>query len=327
MATYQGIKGRTVQNLASDPPAAVGQGQVWYNTATDALKTSIGVGAWAAGNTYPTVVAYVSNCGTQTASVCASGKATNPIPGSPTTTASNEYDGTSWAATGVVGTARYGTGTSGVGTQTAALFTGGYEPANSVKTEEYNGSTWTEVNSLNTTQQYQMQSAGSPQTAAVAVSGSPTSVCEEYDGTSWATSPGALNTAGFFGGGCGTLTATIAAAGQNRTTNAEEYDGSTWTAVNAFPTATSRVSMCGIQTAAIYAGGQSPPPSIVNLSGNYDGTSWSAGPTIGTAREIMGGAGTQTKALMVGGGNPAPTANNLVEEFNLAGTIQTITSS
>ena len=172
-----------------------------------------------------------------------------------------------------------------------------------------------------------MQSAGSPQTAAVAVSGSPTSVCEEYDGTSWATSPGALNTAGFFGGGCGTLTATIAAAGQNRTTNAEEYDGSTWTAVNAFPTATSRVSMCGIQTAASYAGGQSPPPSIVNLSGNYDGTSWSAGPTIGTAREIMGGAGTQTKALMVGGGNPAPTANNLVEEFNLAGTIQTITSS
>jgi len=172
-----------------------------------------------------------------------------------------------------------------------------------------------------------MQSSGGPAAAAVAVSGHPTSVCEEYDGTSWATNPTALNAAGYFGGGAGTQTAALAAAGQNRTTNAEEYNGSAWSAVNAFPTATSRIAMCGIQTAAIYAGGQSPPPSIVNTSGNYDGTSWSAGPSVGTAREIMGAAGTQTKALMVGGGNPAPTANDLVEEFNLVATIQTVTST
>ena len=36
MADYKGIKGFKVQSLASDPTGP--EGQVWYNTATTALK-------------------------------------------------------------------------------------------------------------------------------------------------------------------------------------------------------------------------------------------------------------------------------------------------
>jgi len=321
MSTYQEIKGRTVQNLASDPPGAAGQGQVWYNTTTDIFKVAVGIGAWASADTYPTTISYVSNCGTQTASVCATGKTPAPT----IVATCNEYDGTSWAASNDVGTGRYGTGTSGVGSQTAALLIGGYEPGESVLTEEYNGSTWTAGGALNTTQLYPFLSAGGPATAAVAVSGFPTSVCEEYNGASWSASPGALGTAGYFGGGCGTLTAALAAGGPNRDTNAEEYDGSTWTAVTAVPSAVKRQSMVGIQTLAMYAGGQSPAPAILTTAVNYDGTSWAAAPSLGTGREIMGGAGTQGKAVVVGGNEP--TISDKVEEYNLVGTVQTITST
>ena len=37
MSEYKGIKGLTIQEVASDPPAPL-EGQVWYNTTTSVLK-------------------------------------------------------------------------------------------------------------------------------------------------------------------------------------------------------------------------------------------------------------------------------------------------
>ena len=51
MATYKGIKGESVQTLASDPsPAASVEGQLWYNSTSGTYKiAAAGTGAWASG--------------------------------------------------------------------------------------------------------------------------------------------------------------------------------------------------------------------------------------------------------------------------------------
>jgi hypothetical protein len=53
-----------------------------------------------------------------------------------------------WASGTNLNTARRSVG--GNGTQTAALASGGADPANTGATELYNGSSWTEVSDLNT---------------------------------------------------------------------------------------------------------------------------------------------------------------------------------
>jgi hypothetical protein len=68
----------------------------------------------------------------------------------PTTAATEEYDGTSWATSpGSLNTARYAL--AGAGTQTAALAFGGTVPPQTGATEEWNG-------------------AGSPQTKTITAS-------------------------------------------------------------------------------------------------------------------------------------------------------------
>ena len=56
------------------------------------------------------------------------------------------------------------------------------------------------------------------------------------------------------------------------------------------------VAGCGIQTAALVAGG-GVGSGLVEL---YDGTNWTATTAMNTARSYMGGCGTQTAALFFG---------------------------
>ena len=68
MGTYKGIQGFTVQSLASDPPASIGQGQLWYNSASNVWKIgSVGAGAWASGGSKNNYMTDGMGCGTQTA--------------------------------------------------------------------------------------------------------------------------------------------------------------------------------------------------------------------------------------------------------------------
>jgi hypothetical protein len=34
MSTYKEIFGKQIKNLSSDPPAAISEGQIWYNTSS-----------------------------------------------------------------------------------------------------------------------------------------------------------------------------------------------------------------------------------------------------------------------------------------------------
>jgi hypothetical protein len=116
------------------------------------------------------------------------------------TTATEKYDGTSWASANNMNTKRQLL--SGCGTQTAGLAFGGLEPTPFTvlaATEEYNGATW--ANSNNMVSASRNAAGAGIQTAALAFGGtsdganplSPT-LTQEYNGSSWTTTPGSLNT-------------------------------------------------------------------------------------------------------------------------------------
>ena len=118
MTTYKALKGKKVKFLASDPPAAVAEGQVWYNGAD--YKTSVKEAAWANGGNLGTARYGGGSAGTQTAALYMSGG------NAPIVTNVEKYDGSSWSAETVVpaGASK----TNGAGTQTAALMIGGGTP-------------------------------------------------------------------------------------------------------------------------------------------------------------------------------------------------------
>ena len=125
MADYTELRGLKVKYLSSDPSPGT-KGDVWYNTAGQ-LKAYVGRPAWSAGTPLSTGRNLLGRAGTQTTGLAISGY---HVPSSPEVTANVEaYDGTGWAETGNVNTARYGM--QGDGTQTAAIIAGGINPGGS----------------------------------------------------------------------------------------------------------------------------------------------------------------------------------------------------
>ena len=143
MTTYKEIFGKYVQVLASDPTAAVSEGQIWYNSTTGTFKSSVSVNAWSSGGNLNTARPK-SGAGTQTAALAFGGYITGVVDNS------EEYNGSSWAEGNNLNTARQKL--AGAGTQTAGLGCGGYVPGSGAidSSEEYNGTSWTEGNNLNT---------------------------------------------------------------------------------------------------------------------------------------------------------------------------------
>jgi hypothetical protein len=338
MATYQGIKGRTVQNLASDPPAALGAGQVWFNTTSNTLKTTVGVAAWASGGN--TVDANMNNgaAGILTAALRIGGY-TGPTGNQ---SVCSEYDGTTWTeVNNIIGGGNSGL-RSGIGTQTAAFAAAGNGSSNSA-VEEYDGTCWTaNAASLNTgrTAAYN----GGITSAAWICGGAPgnKTESEEFDGTSWAASPGSLNEGREDGAGLGTQTAALIVCGHDApppfTDYVEEFNGSTWSVANVYPLSlTANVGNIGTQTAGMVTTGTSawpPVPYATQLKSqttNYDGTSWATTASTTYARKYACGGGTNTAAWVACGviptTFPATAGSNVCEEFTVADTVQTITAT
>ena len=83
-------------------------------------------------------------------------------------------------------TSRFGTDTSNLHFQTAAIYFGGERPSASAKTESWDGTSWTEVNDLNTAR-YGIGGSGG-QSLGMAAGGFTTddvAVVESWNGTSW----------------------------------------------------------------------------------------------------------------------------------------------
>jgi hypothetical protein len=326
MTTYKALKGKKIKFLASDPPATVGEGQMWYN-GTD-YKTAIFTEAWASGGNLPAATGENGGSGTQTAALSWGGNLGSPG----YTNASNSYDGSSWTSAPTLSTARRSIG-SGWGTSTSAGTAGGILDNTSLtnNTEEYDGSSWSEtanypsviaaVRCVGATQNAGLGIGGNNSTAGV-------KTCNEYDGSSW-TAGGTLNRpsgAGEAMHGFGTQTAAIGAGGyphQNDTRGkqSEEYDGSSWTATNPLIEESYGGGSFGTVNAGGTAGG------IGNTTGfqRFDGTSYTAGPSMGAAAYVMGSGNNSTQtAGIVFGGNPKQAGT---EEFTAEFLVKTLTDS
>jgi len=292
----------------------------------NASFNTITAAAWAAGGNLNTARAraggMLGSDSTQNASMAFGGQA-----GTAVQNKNEEYNGTSWAESGDLGTARrwhYG-----AGSQTAALCAGGVTSAAASpvvgNTEEYDGSSWSEVTNMGTGR-YNGGSGGI-QTAAFVTGGSPapsyTDATEEYDGTNWTAGGAMLVSKGYYGGG-GTLTAGIVMGMSTGSKSSYEYDGSSWTAGGTMVRGGSQSTYAGLQTDGISFGG-----TPTTLTEGYDGTAWSTRPSMGTARYALAGkSGTSTSALGCGGEVTPQT--NATEEFTgetTAVNVKTLTQS
>ena len=335
MATYKQIFGKQVKFLSADPPAASGEGQVWYNSTSNTFKTSLNLGGvWSSGNALNTGRLALGGTGTQAAGFAISGILGHPTSSPPNmVTQSEDYDGTSWTVAPSVGAGRYTMGTAG--TQTAALINKGYGPSAPAlsSTETYDGSSWT----AGTASNFYATNVGSggTQTSAVIFAGSEapgiTDRTEEWDGSTW-TNTGTLGTARYqmSGNNIGTQTAGLAAGGLSpappAATKTEHYDGSSWTAGGTIPgSGNGNAARFGLQTAAIMASGSYAPTTAAF---SYDGTAWAVIGSIATGRGQSAGCGSTTAGVMFGGEISPQVGQILSEEYNDPTiSIQTVTTS
>jgi hypothetical protein len=335
MTDYKTIHGRQIKAIASDPPAAVGKGQVWYNSTSGDFKASVKVEAWSSGGAHPTANRHGFASGTQTAALYASGYV-GPQPAPPANlmlATSFEYDGSSWTSGGNVNSRAFIGGSCG--TQTASLKMGGNMPsgANRGEVEEYNGTSWAEQNDLPTGTQ--TNTGIGIQTAALSVSGgADTDITLEYDGASWTAGGNLSGSARVRGFGSGTQTAGMYSGGALGTspyavqTAVEQYDGSSWSSLPAsLNTGQSGYTSNNVGTSsrdtAIVAGGHAgSPASVTGVTQIYDGSTWRTAPSMATARQTSL-TGDSSAALAVAGGANITT----VEEFSAVDTVKVITDS
>jgi hypothetical protein len=243
-------------------------------------------------------------------------------PGGTLSSATEEYNGSTWSGGGNMATATAQSGAAG--TQTAAIQgKGGVNNAPTFTatniSQEYNGSTWTSGNNALNTQASIFGGSAGTQTAAILMGG-PAGQSEEYDGTSW-TAGGTMNTSRInITGGSGTVSSAIGVGGgaSSPSTDAEQYDGSAWTTITS--------SVVGVRQAVGTKSGDNirafgGPVSHPNVNISYNGTSWESSIPNTTHNGLAAGGGVQTAAIIATGENPGG-LSTATEEFT--GEIQTV---
>ena len=297
------------------------------SSGTSAVEQYNGSG-WATSPSLPGNAQAGAGTGPETAALWTQGT-TFPIPGpgaAPASTASYEYNGSSWTSGGAQGTGKIMGGMSG--TETAALAFGGRTtlPGGGPVTntsEEYNGSSFSEGNNLNNGRS-KIGFSGT-QTAALGFGGdisntaSGTAATEEYDGTSW-TSSGNLNTSRRYIQGFGIQTSSLAFGGQNNATLTEQYDGSTWTVKSTMGSgfATTQSSVSPSASTGIAAGGYTAPfGATTNIAEEWNASAnvitaaaWANASNFPDSRRAGFSAGTKDASFYAGGRTTAPVTSS-----------------
>jgi hypothetical protein len=153
-------------------------------------------GEWSAGGALSTGRSQLMGAGSGETSAVAIGGFTDSTT---STTATEEYGGTSWTGGGAMSTQR-GRG-AGFGIETAALVVGGNtspDTAVTANSEEYGGTSWTSGGSIFTATGTYIGGWGTQTDGAIVGGANPSYVATTlgYDGTSWSTLPSAAYAAG-----------------------------------------------------------------------------------------------------------------------------------
>ena len=320
MATYIDIHGNNIPIVSSDPSNPI-YGEMWYNTATNALKGRIyASSAFSTANVLPTAHANAAGAGTVTAGLVWSGD--NPSGRSNITM---EFDGTNWTTSGNYPVSF--TQVAGGGSQTSAIAVGGGPPWTSNTANSYNGASWSGETAYPTN--IRGADAGGPsETASYAGGGenynTATNAFNLYNGSSW--TAGAANPSANFNKFVGTQTATLGV--ENGPGATQTFNGTSWTSGNAAGNTTSS-NMYGSATVAVNACTDQPSGTLA--AQEWDGTCWSAGANPAQTN-FRSRAACQTGTTGFFGGaypaSPPPTSSNVVEEYSMAAAATvTITSS
>jgi hypothetical protein len=330
MASYININGNNIPIRASDPANPI-EGEVWYNSTTNALKAQsvTTAGAWASAPAFPVAARGGYGFGTPLAGLTAGGINS----GGAVFSESYEWNGSAWTATGNLTTSGFIGG--GGGTQTSAVYSGfgdGSPPAPTT-TNDYDGNSWASGNPLNTSRYY--GKGGGPTSAVLLVGGNGDpgirNQMEFYDGTSWASQPQSLNVVRSISGGAGNQTDAIVWQGGSSpgfTNTTEVWNGSAWTLVNNFLIASSGSGYGDGQTdnsaSAVSLGNGDPENGNVYV---WDGTCWAADTSMSNGRGTAYQLGGKPSALYIGGFDGSPANTTDVEEWTGAGSPQTVTIS
>ena len=211
--------------------------------------------SWSNGGDAPTGKSDMVSVGTQTAALWGGG--------SPTSSASYLYNGTSWTGTGAMPFTNRDVYGGSAGTSTAALQVGGFiNPGNYTAVMcEYNGSSWSNIpQTFPSAPKTNTMSTAGIQTACISAGPSTDSI--EWDGSSWTTTNN-LATANAAAAHQGTVSASVLmtgpnpAAGTNYGGVVQTWDGTNWS--NSPASASnirSQAAGSGTATAAYVAAGR-----------------------------------------------------------------------
>jgi hypothetical protein len=295
-----------------------------YNVSSSIITAA----AWASGGAIGTALENSTGFGLQTAAVIFGGEI---APGGFVTTTQN-YDGSTWTASGAypISVAKSGA----AGTQTAGLGIAGGNPYGVTTVSEYGGSTWTAGGAY----PFSVASIGGvgTQTAALGIAGDtfppgPTrhsTAVRSYDGSAWTTAPSLAGAGRYANLTTGTQTAAMTAGGSSPggSKATEVYNGVSWTSSGNLLNDRSfgGASRNGAYTNSLVFGTN----GALAITESFDGSIWSTAPNMATARYGAMGAGTGTSALAAGG--RAPGFSTATEEFNgetTSANVKTITTS
>ena len=366
MTEYRNIKGKRVRFATSDLSNADAEGQIFWSDSSSEFKVGVASAAWSSGAPMLTARGNGGGAGTSTSAFVASGYTTTAVATTeeyngtgylsggnvntarpqtagagtetagliagglepPSTGKTEEYNGSAWTESGDLNIERR-TMSGTAGTQTAALYFGGYRDItptpNGVmnSTESYNGTSWTNEPALNTA--VWGNTGDGTQTAAVSAGGPPTQT-EHYDGSSWTTNA-AINNAKIYSAAAGTTSNIVIYGGTTDggdgglTGTTELYDGTSWTEVADMATARRGLGKAGEYNTAIAMGGLGPAKSNTEefhiTAMTVTQGAWTSGGNLNTGRKRGAGGGTQTAALFAGGFTSPPNARKAeVEEYN-----------
>ena len=307
MATYKEIRGTQIEAVATDPSNPV-EGQVWYNTTSNALKgfKLLATGSWATVNSMNTArYAAAAASAIGTASIVFGGAVG---PSSTDTVNTETWNGTNWTEVNNLNVAR--NQFAGFGTSTSAIAAGGNKnPGTGNETELWNGTNWTAVNTLTSARRL-MPGAGVDSTAGIVAGGlgPPTyAITESWNGTNW-TEVNDLNASRYQNAMFGTATAALSFGGDDTpdATVTETWNGTNWTEVNNLNKGCKSGAAAGYNsnTSGLRIGGFFSPPGNLNETEEWNGTNWTEVNNLNTARGDLAGGGNTSSAI-VSGGDPA----------------------
>jgi len=326
MVTYREIHGKAIKSLSTDPTAETDAGQIWYNTTSNTFKSIVNIAAWSSLAPINTARLGSGQGGTATAGFIVSG---GPSPKVQT----EEFNGTGWSTGEDVSVDSYHGG--GAGTLTAGLYSGGEYPpgGNTDRTIEYDGTNWTTVTAY--PQSLKMLASCGTQTSALYATGvlqppagAKQTETREYDGSAW-NAGGAYPTglqAGNMTGASSTSALFMGGSTISPSLSANTYNGTAWTAAPDANSAAQSSGSSGIETSAIFFGGD---PGYLTATQSFDGSAWTTEPALATGVGALPTGpmtASSSNAFKVGGNGAAGggAVVSSVEEFTSS--VNTITA-